>query len=231
QFWPGEDPVGKVIQVTGGPAAQIIGVARDIKYYTLAENPRPFIYLPFARSYQPSVTVHVRTGGENEAALRALVAEVKSLAPGMAVPEAMTFAELRRLPMFPQRAMAIVSSAFGAVALALTVIGLYGVISFTVSQRTREIGIRMALGAQRTDVLRLVVGKGMVLVLMGVVLGLGVALGATHLLSSLLFGVTATDPLTFGGIALALGAVAALACYLPARRAARTSPLVALRYQ
>lgn len=231
QFWPGEDPVGKVIQVTGGPAAQIIGVARDIKYYTLAENPRPFIYLPFARSYQPSVTVHVRTGGENDAALRALVAEVKSLAPGMAVSEAMTFAELRRLPMFPQRAMAIVSSAFGAVALALTVIGLYGVISFTVSQRTREIGIRMALGAQRTDVLRLVVGKGMVLVLMGVVLGIGVALGATHLLSSLLFGVTATDPLTFGGIALALGAVAVLACYLPARRAARTSPLVALRYQ
>jgi predicted permease len=231
RFWPSENPVGKTIQVAGGPSVEIIGVARDIKYYTLGESPMAFVYVPFAQAYSPSAVVHIRTGGDNEAVLRALPKEVVALGPGVALSNAMTFAELRRLPLFPQRAMAMVSSAFGLVALLLTVIGLYGVISFTVSQRTREIGIRMALGAQRADVLRLVVGKGMLLVLLGVVLGAGAALGTTHFLASLLFGVTATDPLTFVAVPLALGAVAALACYLPARRAARTNPLVALRYE
>ncbi|HEX9760362.1 MAG TPA: FtsX-like permease family protein, partial [Candidatus Acidoferrales bacterium] len=227
----GENPVGQTIQVTGGPAAEIIGVARDIKYYTLGESPRPFIYLPLAQAYTPNAILHIRTSGDNEAVLRALPREAAALGPGVAVAPRMTFAELRRLPLFPVRAMALVSSAFGLVALALTIIGLYGLVSFTVTQRTREIGIRMALGAQRADVLRLVVGKGMTLVAIGVVLGVAGALGTTRFFSSQLFGVTATDPLTLAGVALLLGAVAGLACYLPARRAARTNPLTALRYE
>jgi len=231
RIWPGEDALGKTVQVIGGPAAQVIGVARDIKYYSLGEQPRSFIYLPFTQSYSPGVTIHLRTSGDNEGVLRALPSEVTALLPGVAVSPKMTFAEMRALPLFPVRAMAIVSSAFGLVAMALTIIGLYGLVSFTVTQRTREIGIRMALGAQRVDVLRLVVGKGMLLVAIGVGLGLAGALGATRFLESQLFSVTATDPLTFAFVAVLLGAVAALACYLPARRAVRTNPLDALRYE
>jgi predicted permease len=231
RIWPGQDALGQTVQVIGGPTAQVIGVARDIKYYSLGEPARAFLYLPFTQAYAPEVAIHVRTSGDNESVLRALPKQVGSLKPGVAVSQAMTFAELRALPLFPIRAMALVSSAFGLVAMALTVIGLYGLVSFTVTQRTREIGIRMALGAQPADVLRLVVGKGMILVAIGVVLGLAGALGTTRFLSSQLFAVTATDPLTFAAIALLLGAVAGLACYLPARRAARTNPLVALRYE
>jgi len=230
RYWPGADPVGKQIQVIGGPVGEVIGVVRDIKYYTLGEEPMPYVYVPFEQAYSSSAVLHVRAANP-DSVLRALPTQLTAIAPGVAVSDRMTFSEMRRIPLFPQRAMALVSAAFGLVALALTAIGLYGVVSFAVTQRTREIGIRMALGAQQGEVLRLVLARGMLLALIGVVLGAVAAFGATRFLAGLLFGVATTDPVTYLGVATGLAAVTAIACYVPARRAMRTDPLQALRYE
>ncbi|MGH9790645.1 MAG: FtsX-like permease family protein, partial [Candidatus Acidiferrales bacterium] len=202
-------------------------------YTSLRDEIKPTVYIPWSQELQEvrSMTFEMRAAGNPGALAAAVLKAVRSVESNLPVFDVKTQIDQSDETLRVERLFARLLSFFGALALLLAAVGIYGVIDYTVRQRTQELGIRMALGAQRTDVLRLVVGKGMVLVLMGVVLGIGVALGATHLLSSLLFGVTATDPLTFGGIALALGAVAVLACYLPARRAARTSPLVALRYE
>jgi len=230
RFWPNREAVGQSIQTSAdGPAIEIVGVVRDIKYYSLAEEPRPYVYTSAAQSYAPDVTMHIRTAGDPKALIRAAQKEIESLDPNVAITKLTTFAELRQAPLFPSRAMAIVSSLFGLLALLLAAVGIYGVTSYTVGQRTREVGIRIALGAERGDILRLIIGQGVMITLIGVGVGLVAALALTRFLSSLLFGVSATDPLAFVLIAFLLTFVALLACWIPARRATKVDPMVALR--
>jgi predicted permease len=232
KFWPGQDPVGRTLRVgKGGPTVEIVGVARDIKYYSPGESPRPFVYRAFPQTYAPYMTVHVRAAGDPRALYNVVRREAEALDPGVAVTGLTTLAEMRQATLFAGRAMALVSGAFGLLALVLAAVGLYGVMSYAVSRRTREIGIRVALGARRADVLRIVVGQGMALTLVGVGVGLAASLALTRLLSSRLFGVSATDPATYAAAALFLATVALLACYVPARRAMRVSPLEALRHE
>ena len=232
QFWPGQDPLGRQIILAGDEvAAEIVGVARDVKYYTLAEEPMPYVYGAAAQLHSPSMVVHVRTEGAPESLSRALRAEVAAMDANVAVTGLTTFAELRRIPLFVPRAMASVSTIFGLLALLLTSVGIYGLMSYSVAQRTKEIGVRIALGARRTDILRLVIGHGLALAGLGLALGLAASVAVTRYLSGLLFGVSATDPLTLAGISLLLVAVSLLACYLPARRATKVDPMEALRYE
>src|SRR5262245_60267976 len=230
RFWPNADAVGQSIQPGGkSPPMEIIGVARDIKYYSLAEEPQPYVYTSAAQLYTPYLTLSLRTAGDTKTLANALRKEIERLDPNVAIAKLTTFAELRQTPLFPSRAMAIVSSLFGLLALLLAGVGIYGITSYTVGQRTREIGLRVALGAERSDIFRLIVGQGVVTALIGVCVGLVAALALTRLLSSQLFGVSARDPLTFAAVALLLTFVAMMACYFPARRAAKVDPMVALR--
>jgi ABC-type antimicrobial peptide transport system permease subunit len=210
---------------------EIIGIARDIKYYSLAEEPRPYVYRSAAQEYSPDLTLHLRAMGDPKALTHAVQKEIESLDPNIAIANLSTFAELRQAQLFPSRAMAIVSSLFGLLALLLAGVGIYGITSYMVGQRTREVGIRIALGAQRSDILRLIVGQGVLITLIGVGVGLGAALALTRLLSSELFGVSATDGATFVGVSIVLIVVAFLACYLPAQRAMKVDPMIALRYE
>ncbi|MFN0121156.1 MAG: ABC transporter permease, partial [Blastocatellia bacterium] len=231
RFWPGENAVGRNIALDGGgPALEIIGVARDSKYVSLGEEPQPFIYGSFGQAYTPELTLHVRTLNHPEALLPAVRQTVAALDSNIALSNQMAFAEWRRVALFPIRTLGLFSAFFGALALALAMLGIYGVVSYAVTQRTREIGVRLALGAQRRDIFKLIVGRGMVLIGIGIGVGLAAALALTRLLSGVLFGISAADPLTFGVVLLLLAAVALLACYLPAQRATRVDPLAALRH-
>jgi predicted permease len=231
KYFEGQDPVGRTLRSGGDGDVEIVGVVRDIKYYSPGELPLPFIYLAFPQRYAPYMTVHVRTSGDPRDLFRTVRREAEALDPRVAVTSLTTLTELRRASLFAGRAMALVSTAFGLLALLLAAVGLYGVMSYAVSRRTHEIGVRVALGASRADVLRLVVGQGMALTLAGVGVGLAASLGLTRLLSGLLFGVSATDPATFAAAALFLAAVALLACYVPARRAMKVDPMEALRHE
>ncbi|HEX5736609.1 MAG TPA: ABC transporter permease [Blastocatellia bacterium] len=232
RFWPDQDPVGRSVQMKkDGPAIEIIGVARDIKYYSLGEEPLPYVYGSFAQFYSPSVTLQVRTAGDPKSLMRALQKEVEGLDPNVAIRGLTTLADLRQVPLFPSRAMAMVSSLFGLLAVGLTALGLYGILSYSVSQRKREVGIRMALGAQAADIFKLIIRQGLTITLIGIGIGLIGSLALTRFLSSLLFGISPTDPLTFAVIAVSLLGVALVACFVPARRATKVDPMIALRHE
>ena len=231
RFWPGESAVGKRFSFEGttGPWIEVAGVVRDGKYFSLSEDPTSFVYVnlrPEAGSY---LTLLVRTAIEPQRMIAALRSEFQQLDSNLPVYSIKTMTEHMALPLFPARVAAILLGSFGVLALILAAIGIFGVMSYSVSQRTREIGIRMALGASTQGILRLVVGNGLRLISLGMGIGLAVAFAATRLMSALLYGVSATDTLTFGGIGVLLIAVAMLACYLPARRAAQVDPMIALR--
>jgi predicted permease len=230
RFWPNADAVGQSIHPGGNsPPMEIIGVARDIKYHSLAEEPQLHVYTSAAQFYTSYQTIHLRTAGDPKTLANSVRKEIERLDPNVAITKLATFAELRQASLFPGRAMAIVSGLFGVLALLLAAVGVYGITSYTVGQRTREVGIRIALGAQRGDIFRLIVGQGVAISLIGAGAGLVASLALTQFLSSQLFGVGARDPLTFAAVALLLTLVASLACWIPARRAAKVDPMEALR--
>jgi putative ABC transport system permease protein len=227
------DAIGKRVSMGAaqGPFLRIIGVAKDGKYFNIAEQPRAFIWTPMAQLYYSNATLMVRTAGDPQNLLSAVRNEVHSIDPNLPLFDVKTLTDHMRLALFPARVAATVLGVFGVVALVLAAIGIYGIASYAVAQRTREIGIRMALGAQLSDVLRLVLSHGVKLIVLGVALGLLGAFLVTRAINSVLYGVSATDPLTFVVVTVLLVAVALLACYLPARRATKVDPLIALKYE
>ena len=232
-LWPHEDALGKRLSTGGpeGPFLEVVGVARDGKYRSLGEEPYPYVYQPVLQSYDPKMTLVVRTTGEPQALAPAVREQIRALDAKLPIADVRTFRDQLNLSLFTSRVAAWVLGGFGLLALLLAAIGIYGVVSYSVAQRTREIGVRMALGARRKDVLRLVLGQGLFVIGLGLATGLLLAFAATRIIAGFLYGVGATDLLTFGGVPLLLGIVALGASYVPARRATKVDPLVALRYE
>jgi predicted permease len=233
RYWPNENALGKRIRFWGpdSPLAQVVGVAADSKYGSLTEEGTPFLYMPLLSGFRPDVHLLLRTRGEPRDLLRSLRDGVQKLDPAVAVLGVRTLEEQVGRAYFLPRNSALLLSGFGLLALLLAAVGLYGVISYAVSRRTREVGIRMALGARYADVLSLVVGEGLWLVLIGVAAGLAAAFTVTRFLAGMLYRVSPTDPLTFVLVPAVLTVVAVVASYVPARRASRVDPMTALRYE
>ncbi len=232
-YWPGTDPIGRIFTHQGpfsAPATwTVIGVARDAKYTSLGESPHPFAYLPLAQDWEWNANVMVRTTGDAASLVTPIRDAVRGLDPLLPTPAVLSLDAATSVVLLPERIAAAVTGAMGLLGLLLAAVGLYGVVSYTVSQRTREIGVRMALGADRSRVLQMVVRDGMRLVLIGVVIGMVLAAAGTRVMRSFLFGVSPLDPLVFAVIPIGLALVTLLASYLPARRAAATDPVEALR--
>jgi predicted permease len=233
QYWNGEEAIGRRIRSYGqeAPPAEIVGVVRDGKYRTLGEEARPFLYLPLLQDYDGEATLIARTNGSPATVAAQLQHRLFEVDPRVPVFDVKTMDEHLRFTLLPARLAASVLGLFGTVALLLAGLGLYGVMSYLVSQRRREVGIRIALGARPADVVRLVVRQGMRLTILGVAGGIVAAVVLTRLVAGLLYGISPTDPWTFAAVTAVLAAVALLACLLPARRAAAVDPIVALRFE
>ena len=237
RYWPGQNALGKRIQIGSGdgtdnaPYLTVVGVTKDGKYNSLGEEATPFFYRAATQAYVSTPTLLVRTQSNPTNALATVRSAVEALDKNLPLYDVKTMRQHLGIALLPARLAGSALGIFGLLALLLAAAGLYGVMANVVAGRTREIGIRMALGADALAVLRLILQQGMRLVLIGLGLGLAAALAVTHLLKSLLFGVSTTDPLTFAGIAVLLTAVALLACWIPARRATKVDPMIALRYE
>jgi predicted permease len=228
RYWNG-NAVGQQLQLGGNmPPVQVVGVARDITYYSIGEAPRPYLYLPFGRETTGGLVFHVRSAAAPVTLAASLRGVLRASDPRIRAPGVLTFDEVRQLPLYPSRAMAAVSSTFGILALALTAIGLYGVVLYAVSQRTREFAVRLALGASPHQIVRGVVRQGLVMAVGGVAAGAAGAALLGSLLRGFLVGVSPLDPLTFVGWSVAVLGIALVATYLPARRATRIDPAAAL---
>jgi putative ABC transport system permease protein len=233
-FWPGEDPIGKRIQIYDMqpmPWREIVGVVNDTKEAGLGAPTRPEIYVPFSQRPRSAMTLIAHAAAGPEQLAGAMRAAVQAVDPDQPVYRISTMEKFYSAEVAVPRATMFLMGTLAVAALLLAAVGIYGVMAHAVMQQTHEIGIRTALGATQRDVLRLVVGQGMTLTLIGVVIGLAGAFALTRLMTSLLFGVSATDPATFTVIALLLSGVALFACYIPARRATKVDPLTALRYE
>jgi putative ABC transport system permease protein len=229
-FWPGQEPLGKLFRQgdPDSPPMEVVGLVEDGKYATLAESGQPYFCRPVNQSYSGSTSLIVRTTSDPRRSLAALRQEVQALDPTMPL-SARLLVDKMSVPLLPARVAAVVLGGFGLLALALAAIGIYGVMSCAVAARTREIGIRIALGADAGDVLRQTLWRGSALALFGVAIGSCMALGLARLMRSLLFGVSASDPWIYLGVTLLLLLAAFAACYLPARRATQVDPVIALR--
>jgi predicted permease len=230
KFWPRGDAVGSSFS-DGRITFEIVGVARNTKYRNLREVPRMTMYQPLAQAYRPSMNLVVRTTGDPSASASLVQDRLRSIEPSLVVHNGRTFQEHVSTALYVERMQSVVLGLLGVVALVLTAIGIYGVVAYSVAQRTRELGIRMALGAQRKDVLKLILAKGVVLAVWGSAIGLLACYWLSRFISSQLYGVTPYDPLTLISVAATLAFVALLASYIPARRATKVNPLVALRYE
>jgi predicted permease len=235
QFWPNEDPIGKRFSVKSatGPFVEIVGLTGNGKYVFIGWDREPYFYVPLAQNYMAYRTLQVRTSVLPETLTTQIQSEVRALDPNMPVSDVQTMRQSLSggNGFFIFQIGAILAAAMGIVGLTLAVVGVYGVVSFAASQRTHEIGIRMALGADRRDILRLMLRQGLVLVVGGVVAGALLAWALTRSMATLLVGVSPTDALTFVTATLLLGGIGLWACYVPARRAMNLDPMVALRYE
>jgi predicted permease len=232
KFWPGQDPLGKRFKLSPDrPYLQVVGVSRDEKHIFIGEDPRPFFYLPAEQAYRSEATLELYTEGGQESLAAAVRQIVGDIDPDMPVFGVRTMTEHLNngLAFFFIRIGAALAGIFGALALLLAAIGIYGVISYSAGQRSHEIGLRMAMGATRVDVLRLVLKNGSIVVGLGMAIGAAAAVAATRLLSGLLYDVSPQDPIAYFAVIAVLAAVALTACYIPAMRAARVDPMAALR--
>jgi len=236
RWWPNQDAIGRRIKVPGfdsspPPWRTVVGVVEDVKQAALNAPHTMQVYLPHAQYSTQYLTLVVRTGSDPLSVSGEIRREVARLDSELPVSNVASMDQVMSDSVAPQRFSAALLGSLAGLGLLLATVGVYGVLSYSVSQRTREIGIRIALGAARRDVLALVVGNGLKLLVIGVIAGTVAALLVTRLMSNLLFGISATDPLTFAGVAIFLSVVALLASCIPARRAAKVDPMVALRYE
>jgi len=235
KYWPNEDPIGKRIRFgppeDNEPWHTIVGVVGEVKHQRLDASTRESVYLPFAQMPIGGSSLAIRTTQRPETLITAVRAQVRELDPDLPLTRVMPMTEVVARSVWQPRLYTALFGVFAAVALILATVGIYGVMSYAVTQRTREIGLRMALGAQKKDVLKLVVGHGVAVTAIGLGVGLAAAVGLTRLMSTLLFEVTATDLPTFISVSVLLAGVALGACFVPARRAAKVDPMVALRYE
>jgi putative ABC transport system permease protein len=238
QFWPGEDALGKRIKMGGfnseAPWLSVVGIVRDVRQFELDIDPKPQVYFPYTQvpyAYMAPRDLVVRTAVDPLSLAAAVRSEVWAIDKEQPVSNISTMEQILYASVAQQRFNMLLFAIFAVVALVLAAVGIYGVISYSVTQRTHEIGVRMALGASSGDVMRLVVGQGFKLVSVGVAIGLAAAFVLTRFMQSMLFGVGATDPITFAAISAVLVAVAMLASYVPARRATKVDPMIALRYE
>jgi predicted permease len=235
KFWPAENALGKTFFIKDNPAKpiEIIGVIQDAKYRDITEDPQPIFYIPFAQSYMSMRTIHVRTSVPPESLAVQIQELISQLAPGLAVSEVqdMRHALQGANGFFFYSFGAQVTAVLGLLGLILAVVGIYSVVSYAAAQRTQEIGIRIAMGASPSDILRMVLRQGISVVGIGLVLGLVISLAGTRLLSGLVVGVKPSDPITFIIVVLLLTGIALFACWIPARRATRIDPLIALRHE
>jgi predicted permease len=228
RLWPDGNALGRTFGFHGDRVV-VVGVARDAKYGSLTEKTPAYVYIPTGQMWQPNQTLLVRSTGDPSVLAPAIRDAVRDIDGAVPRPLVRTLRDETRIVLFPQRIAAIVTGVLGVVGLLLAAVGLYGIIAYSVGRRTREIGVRVALGAQRWDVLRMVVREGMWLAGIGVAVGIALAAGATRLMAGFLFDVSPIDAVTFVGMSVLFVGVAFLASYLPARRAASTDPLTALR--
>jgi predicted permease len=229
-FWPGEDAIGKRFHFFGdAKLLQVVGVVGDTVINQIGENPQPLAYLPLTQDFPPAATIQVRTSGDPGPIIATVRNQVQSLDRNLAITNVQTVEEVLNQGLWAPRVAAALLTLFGGLALILAAVGVYGVLSYSVNQQTREIGIRIALGATPTGVLRWVVAQGLRLAGAGVLIGVLAGLALMRYVASLLFGISTHDPQTFAAVAMVLGIVALLACYVPARRATKINPVVALR--
>jgi len=233
RLFPNEDPIGKRVILTQGPEAwrEIVGIVGDVKHYGLDRETTLQAYEPFMQIPFSGLTFIVRAEGDLSSVSSAIRARVRSVDKDQPIITLRPMDEVVAASIGQRRFSTVLLTAFAGIALLLASVGLYGVMAYLVTQRTHEIGLRMALGAPRVNVLRLILGQGMLLTIIGLAVGLAGAFALTRLMGTMLFEVTATDPITFAGIPFVLAAVALLACYVPARRATKVDPIIALRYE
>ena len=230
KYWGGASAVGRAFRITGDDEAfEVVGVARDIKYATLGEDPSPYVYFPLAQFFDTNVSLHVRTAAAPAALLQTVIREIQDLDGELAITNPRVMEDAVRQSLWGATTAASFLGAFAIVALLLAATGIYAVVSQMVQQRRRELGIRIALGASRSEVMGLVLRRGMLQVALGVVAGIALAASTTHLLQSLLYGLTGTEPVAFLAAALLLSAIAFVACLIPGRSATRVDPMTTLR--
>jgi predicted permease len=230
RYWPRQDPLGKRIRAWG-EWHTVVGVARNGKYRRLIYAPVPAVFLPLYQDYTDPVIIHARVSGDTQAYAAAVERTVHDLNADLPVFGVTSLKSSMQMGSIFERIAGTFAGAFGLLALILAAVGIYGVIAYTTRQRTHEIAIRIALGAQRAEVFRLVLGQGLLLTMTGLATGIAASLALTRYLKSVLFGVTSTDLLTYAAVALLLCLVSLVACYIPARRATKVDPMVALRYE
>jgi len=235
RYFPNQDPIGRQMRFgfppNGNVPREIVGVVGDVRDVALAQKPGPMMYVPFAQAPLYGGEVVVRSSSGISTVAAAVRQAVHSIDKNLPVTDVASFPEMLGRSVSRERFRTFLLGSFSAIALLLAAVGIFGVISYSASQRSREIGIRVAVGARRRDILRLLLGQGAGLALLGLGIGMGFASLLTRLMAGLLYSISATDPLTFGGVALILFAVAIAAAYIPARRATRIDPIVALRHQ